>query len=99
MNTPSATARPGAETYDIELVEVTKRYGTITALSSVSLEIEPGEFLVLLGPSGCGKSTILKVIAGLEDAPEGDIYIKRKLANHTRPKARDVAMVGDNVSL
>jgi ABC-type sugar transport system ATPase subunit len=86
-------------TYDIELVEVTKRYDTVTALSAVSLDIEPGEFLVLLGPSGCGKSTILKIIAGLEDATEGDIYIKGKLANYTRPKARDVAMVFQNYAL
>jgi len=85
--------------FDIELVEVTKRYDAVTALSSVSLEIEPGEFLVLLGPSGCGKSTILKIIAGLEDATEGDIYIKGKLANYLRPKARDVAMVFQNYAL
>jgi ABC-type sugar transport system ATPase subunit len=85
--------------YDIELVEVTKRYDSVTALSSVSLDIEPGEFLVLLGPSGCGKSTILKIIAGLEDATEGDIYIKGKLANYLRPKARDVAMVFQNYAL
>jgi ABC-type sugar transport system ATPase subunit len=99
MNTPSTTAEPRASEYDIELVEVTKRYGTVTALSSVSLEIEPGEFLVLLGPSGCGKSTILKIVAGLEDATEGDIYIKGKLANYVRPKARDVAMVFQNYAL
>jgi multiple sugar transport system ATP-binding protein len=99
MSTPTATAQPGASEYDIELVEVTKRYGTVTALSSVSLEIEPGEFLVLLGPSGCGKSTILKIVAGLEDATEGDVYIKGKLANYVRPKARDVAMVFQNYAL
>ena len=80
----------GATTYDIELVEVTKRYDAVTALSEVSLDIEPGEFLVLLGPSGCGKSTILKIIAGLEDATEGDIYIKGKLANYI--PERDAAM-------
>jgi len=88
-----------AGAFDIELVEVTKRYDTVTALTSVSLEIEPGEFLVLLGPSGCGKSTILKIIAGLEDATEGDVYIKGKLANYVRPKARDVAMVFQNYAL
>jgi len=99
MNSSTPTGQPVASEYDIELVEVTKRYGTVTALSSVSLEIEPGEFLVLLGPSGCGKSTILKVIAGLEDATEGDVYIKGKLANYVRPKARDVAMVFQNYAL
>jgi ABC-type sugar transport system ATPase subunit len=99
MNAASATVRPASETYDVELVGVTKRYGTVTALSSVNLEIEHGEFLVLLGPSGCGKSTILKIIAGLEDATEGDIYIRGKLANYVRPKARDVAMVFQNYAL
>ena len=94
-----STSEANATTFDIELVEVTKRYDAVTALSSVSLEIEGGEFLVLLGPSGCGKSTILKVIAGLEDATEGDIYIKGKLANYVRPKARDVAMVFQNYAL
>jgi multiple sugar transport system ATP-binding protein len=89
----------GSTTYDIELVEVTKRYDAVTALSDVSLDIEPGEFLVLLGPSGCGKSTILKIIAGLEDATEGDLYIKGRLANYIRPKARDVAMVFQNYAL
>ena len=95
----STSAETNNSNFDIELVEVTKRYDSVTALKSVSLEIEPGEFLVLLGPSGCGKSTILKIIAGLEDATEGDIYIKGKFANYTRPKARDVAMVFQNYAL
>jgi multiple sugar transport system ATP-binding protein len=99
VSATAITAKVDGATYDIELVEVTKRYDAVTALSSVSLDIEPGEFLVLLGPSGCGKSTILKIIAGLEDATEGDIYIKGKLANYIRPKARDVAMVFQNYAL
>ena len=83
----------------IELVDVTKRYGEVTALSSFSLDIFDGEMLVLLGPSGCGKSTILKIIAGLEDATEGDVYINGKLASYTRPRQRDVAMVFQNYAL
>ena len=99
MSTVTAPAKAEAEIPDIELVEVTKRYGNATALTSLSLEIEPGEFLVLLGPSGCGKSTILKIIAGLEDATEGDVYIRGRLANYVPPKARDVAMVFQNYAL
>jgi multiple sugar transport system ATP-binding protein len=85
--------------YAIELVGVTKRYGSTTALADINLEIGAGEFCVLLGPSGCGKSTILKVIAGLEDATAGEIYINGKLANYVRPKERDVAMVFQNYAL
>ena len=95
----SGTAAAVATPFAIELVAVTKRYGSVTALSSIDLEIEPGEFVVLLGPSGCGKSTILKVIAGLEDATEGEIYINGELANYRRPKERDVAMVFQNYAL
>jgi ABC-type sugar transport system ATPase subunit len=83
----------------IELVDVTKRYGEVTALASFNLDIHDGELLVLLGPSGCGKSTILKIIAGLEDATEGDVYIKGRLASYTRPRQRDVAMVFQNYAL
>jgi multiple sugar transport system ATP-binding protein len=100
----SATAEVASESstgvpYAIELVGVTKRYGSTAALADVNLEIKPGEFLVLLGPSGCGKSTILKIIAGLEDATEGEIYINGKLANYVRPKERDVSMVFQNYAL
>jgi ABC-type sugar transport system ATPase subunit len=92
---PNGTSEPFA----IELLGVTKRYGDATALQSVDLDIEPGEFLVLLGPSGCGKSTLLKIIAGLEDATEGEVYINGRLANYLRPKERDVAMVFQNYAL
>ena len=78
---------------------MTKRYGEFAALQDIDLDIAPGEFLVLLGPSGCGKSTLLKIIAGLEDATEGEIYINGQLANYLRPKDRDVAMVFQNYAL
>jgi ABC-type sugar transport system ATPase subunit len=87
------------EPYAIELLGLTKRYGDFTALREIDLDIEPGEFLVLLGPSGCGKSTLLKIIAGLEDATEGEVYINGQLANYLRPKDRDVAMVFQNYAL
>jgi ABC-type sugar transport system ATPase subunit len=98
MTTQAAT--PAVDTpYAIELVGITKRYGTNTVLANLNLDIDPGEFLVLLGPSGCGKSTILKIIAGLEDATEGEVYITGRLANYIRPRERDVAMVFQNYAL
>jgi ABC-type sugar transport system ATPase subunit len=91
------TTDPNA--YIIELVEVTKRYKDVVALERVNLDIGDGEFLVLLGPSGCGKSTLLKIIAGLEDATEGEIYINGRLVNYVAPKERDVSMVFQNYAL
>jgi ABC-type sugar transport system ATPase subunit len=85
--------------FAIELLGVGKRYGEFVALQDIDLDIANGEFLVLLGPSGCGKSTLLKLIAGLEDATVGEIYINDQLANYLRPKDRDVAMVFQNYAL
>ena len=100
MTTASSTsAAPATSKYAIEILSVTKRYGRITALDGVDLDIEPGEFVVLLGPSGCGKSTLLKIIAGLEDLTEGEVYIGGRLANYLKPSARDVAMVFQNYAL
>jgi ABC-type sugar transport system ATPase subunit len=65
----------------------------------VSLEVQDHEFVVLLGPSGCGKSTLLKMIAGLEDVSDGEIYIDGKLVNYIRPADRNVAMVFQNYAL
>ncbi len=89
----------GATVPTIELVEISKQFDKTRALRAVSLDIAPGEFLVLLGPSGCGKSTLLKIIAGLEDPTDGEVYINGKLANYLRPKDRDVSMVFQNYAL
>jgi multiple sugar transport system ATP-binding protein len=83
----------------VELLQVSKRYGDTEAVSAVSLGINDHEFLVLLGPSGCGKSTLLKMIAGLEDVSDGEIYIDGKLVNYVRPADRNVAMVFQNYAL
>jgi ABC-type sugar transport system ATPase subunit len=90
---------PSGPSLAIELLAVSKRYGSTQALAAVDLDIEDGEFLVLLGPSGCGKSTLLKIIAGLEDPSEGEVYIAGRLANYLRPGERDVSMVFQNYAL
>src|SRR5262249_26011486 len=64
-----------------------------------NLAIAPGEFIALLGPSGCGKSTLLKLIAGLEELSDGEIYVGGRLANYLKPSDRDVAMVFQNYAL
>ncbi len=69
------------------------------AVHDFNLHIEDGEFLVLVGPSGCGKSTTLRMLAGLEDVSEGEIYINDKFINYTSPKDRDIAMVFQNYAL
>lgn len=69
------------------------------AVGDVDLEIIDGEFLVLVGPSGCGKSTILRMIAGLEEISEGEMYIGDTLVNDVQPKDRDIAMVFQNYAL
>ncbi len=68
-------------------------------IKDISLEVEEGEFLVIVGPSGCGKSTLLRMIAGLEDINEGTIEIKDKIINNIPPANRDIAMVFQNYAL
>src|SRR5262245_62850087 len=69
------------------------------AVSDVNLEISDGEFIVLVGPSGCGKSTTLRMVAGLEEATGGEIYIGDRLVNAVAPGDRDIAMVFQNYAL
>src|SRR2546423_4632444 len=71
----------------------------VTAVRDVNLEIHDREFVVLVGPSGCGKSTALRMIAGLEEATSGEIYIGDRLVNDVSPKDRDIAMVFQNYAL
>ncbi len=69
------------------------------SVNDFHLEIADGEFLIMVGPSGCGKSTTLRMLAGLEEVSEGDIYIDGKLMNYVSPKNRDIAMVFQNYAL
>ena len=68
------------------LENITKRYPDHLAVDRINLDIEEGEFLVLVGPSGCGKSTTLRLIAGLEHASEGEIRIDDRRVNHVSPR-------------
>jgi multiple sugar transport system ATP-binding protein len=78
---------------------VYKRYGNVTAVTDLNLEIRDQEFMVLVGPSGCGKSTALRMIAGLEDISDGTISIGERVVNNVAPKDRDIAMVFQNYAL
>ncbi|AXR76704.1 ABC transporter ATP-binding protein [Natrarchaeobaculum sulfurireducens] len=84
---------------DITLDNVTKRFEDVTAVDSLGLEIDDGEFLVLVGPSGCGKSTTLRMLAGLESVTEGDILASGEPITDLEPKNRNVAMVFQNYAL
>ena len=85
---------------NLSLRNVFKRYpGGVVAVSDFNLEIQDKEFIILVGPSGCGKSTTLRMVAGLEEITEGEIYIGDRLVNDVAPKDRDIAMVFQNYAL
>ena len=84
---------------EIQLRNISKRWGSFVGVDSFDLTIADQEFLVLLGPSGCGKTTTMRMIAGLEDATEGEIIIDGKVVNELEPKDRDVAMVFQSYAL
>ncbi len=84
----------------LSLKGIYKKYpGGVVAVSDFNLEIKDKEFIILVGPSGCGKSTTLRMIAGLEEISEGELYIGDRLVNDVAPKDRDIAMVFQNYAL
>ena len=84
----------------VSLHNIRKVYGDdIVAVKQANIGIENREFLVIVGPSGCGKSTVLRLIAGLEEATSGDIWIGNKKVTRVPPKDRDIAMVFQNYAL
>ncbi|MBI3287278.1 MAG: ABC transporter ATP-binding protein [Chloroflexi bacterium] len=78
---------------------VTKQFGNVVAVSDLNLEVKDKEFLVLVGPSGCGKSTALRLLAGLEEITQGQIFIGERMVNDVAPKDRDIAMVFQSYAL
>ncbi len=84
----------------VRLKNVEKKFeGGVVAVKDFTLDIEDKEFVILVGPSGCGKTTTLRMVAGLEDATNGEIYIGEKFVNDDQPKDRDIAMVFQNYAL
>ena len=83
----------------VSLRGVEKRFGDVTAVAAVDLEVHPGELMVLVGPSGCGKSTLLRLIAGLEEATAGEVWIGERCVDDIAPGDRDVAMVFQSYAL
>ncbi len=84
---------------EIQLKNISKRWGDFVGVDNFDLTIEDREFLVLLGPSGCGKTTTMRMIAGLEDPTEGEIVIGDRVVNNLDPKDRDIAMVFQSYGL
>jgi multiple sugar transport system ATP-binding protein len=84
----------------VTLKNIYKKYsGNVVAVKDFNLEIQDKEFIILVGPSGCGKSTTLRMIAGLEEISEGELYIGENIVNEVAPKDRDIAMVFQNYAL
>ena len=83
----------------VRFEEVSKRFGDVVALADFSLDIDDGEFMVLLGPSGCGKTTALRILAGLEEPTAGGVYIDGRDVTDLPAHKRDIAMVFQNYAL
>ena len=83
----------------VSIQGVQKNFGGVAVIRGVDVEIEDGEFVILVGPSGCGKSTLLRMIAGLDGVTAGDIRIGARVVNDVPPKERDIAMVFQNYAL
>jgi len=84
---------------DLRLVGVTRRYGPVTAVDRVFLDVGPGEFVTLLGPSGCGKTTLLKCIAGFLAPSEGEVVLRAEVINDVLPHLRNIGIVFQHYAL
>ncbi len=93
------TGQSNPQAARVSLEHVAKRFGRTVAVDNVSLMIEPGELVTLLGPSGCGKTTTLRIVAGLETASSGRVFIGDAEVTHLPPNARDVTMMFQSYAL
>src|SRR5712692_6547016 len=99
------TMPKGHAVKDISARSIVKRFGNVTAVDHVSFEVKAGELVTLLGPSGCGKTTTLRIIAGLERADEGEVYLGETLLSsvaahvHVPPEKRGIGMVFQTYAL
>jgi sn-glycerol 3-phosphate transport system ATP-binding protein len=84
---------------EIKLENLKKSFGKTEVIHDLSINVKDGELIVIVGPSGCGKSTLLRMVAGLEDANEGNIIIDGKKINELEPMERNIAMVFQNYAL
>ena len=84
---------------EISLKNLKKSFGSTQVIHDLSIDVKDGELIVIVGPSGCGKSTLLRMVAGLEDANQGDITIDGKKVNELEPMERNIAMVFQNYAL
>ena len=84
---------------EIKIKNVAKRFGDYQALQDINLTIADQEFMVLLGASGCGKTTLLRIVAGLETATTGEVWIGGRRIDHLAPKDRGIAMVFQNYAV
>src|SRR5580765_4075527 len=84
---------------EVTLQKICKRYGEVSVIEDLDLEVHDHELMVLVGPSGCGKSTVLRMIAGLEEVSSGTIAIGGRVVNEVAPRDRDIAMVFQTYAL
>ena len=99
INEHIVASRPASAQPDLRLIEVTRRYGPVTAVDRVSLDVARGEFVTLLGPSGCGKTTLLKCIAGFLAPSGGQVVLRDEVMNDVLPHLRNIGIVFQHYAL
>jgi multiple sugar transport system ATP-binding protein len=99
LATATQNLQGGSLVAKVTFDHVFKKFGEVTAVNDLNIEVADKEFLVLVGPSGCGKTTALRLVAGLEELTAGNIYIGDRLVNDVAPKDRDIAMVFQSYAL